>query len=66
MIFSAVVKVQWQHFSGVVVRFRNTYVEFLQDSAHQNYIGLFLTELFKIIKLWPILGHIVVIVVVVA
>ena len=34
MKFSAFHKVQWQHFSGVVDRFKNTYVEFLQDSVY--------------------------------
>ena len=29
-------KVQWRHFSGVVDRFKNTYVEFLQDAVHQK------------------------------
>ena len=42
MIFSAFHKAQWRHFSGVVDRFKNTYVEFLQDFVYQ-----ILTELFK-------------------
>jgi len=29
-------KVQWRHFSGVVDRFKNPYVEFLQDSVYQT------------------------------
>ena len=41
-------KVQWRHFSGVVGRFRNTFVEFLQDSAYQKlFKSVFLTELFE-------------------
>ena len=50
-------KVQWRHFSGVVDRFRNTYLEFLQDSLPKSiHIGWFLTELFKKIEMWPLLG----------
>ena len=42
VIFSAFHKVQWRYISGVVDRFKNTYVEFLQDFVYQ-----ILTELFK-------------------
>ena len=44
MICSAFHKVQWRHFSGVVDRFRNTYVEFLPDSVYQK---LFRSVYFK-------------------
>jgi len=42
-------KVQWRHFSGVVDRFKITYVEFLYGSVYQKniQIGLFFTELFQ-------------------
>ena len=33
---SAFHKVHWRHCSGVVDRFKNTYVEFLQDSVYQK------------------------------
>ena len=33
-------KVQWRHFSGVEDRFKNTYVEFLQDSVYQKLFKL--------------------------
>jgi len=37
MIFSAVHKVQWQQFSGVVDSFENTYVHFFQKLCTKNY-----------------------------
>ena len=33
-------KVQWRHFSGVVDRFKTTYVEFLQDFVYQKLFKL--------------------------
>ena len=62
MIFYAFHKIHWQHFSGVVDRFRNTCVVFLQDSVYQKmakitHISLFLTELFKKINVATFLEH---------
>ena len=59
MIFSAFHKVQWQHFSGVVDMFENTYAVFLQDSVYRK---LFLLVIFDGViqntKMWPLfLGH---------
>ena len=48
---SAFYKIHRRHFSGVVSRFKKTYVEFIQDSTEPKLFklvyGLFLTELFK-------------------
>ena len=52
-------EVQWRHFSGVVDRFKNTYVEFFSGFCVPKIIqiGLFFMELIKNINVVTFLGH---------
>ena len=58
MIFSAFQKVLWQHFSGVVDRFKTPTWIFVGILCSKNYCYRFVFEgNIQKIKMWPLFGH---------